>query len=406
MKSLQKSFARCTLLLGSLALLGLAAPGARAWNGTGHMTVADIAYDNLTPKTRAAIDALLARHRDYALWVSQMPAGYTDRARFAFMKAATWPDDIRKTPDDRPIWHYIDIPVVAPGYTPTPAALVIVQPNAETQIGAETTLLTTASASDQDRAVALCWVEHLIGDIHQPLHDASFFSTAFPKGDKGGNSESLASGAVDSDPQEASAHPHRLHALWDDLLGAALDPAAVQKIAAGLETSAYGRASFPQLAAHKAVHDWVLEGSVLAQQSVYAPLTLPSAASTGPVEVSLPVGYLDAAHKVADRQVALAGLRLADTLNAQTMPPLSAASTPAAAAASSLSALVAGLKPMSLMAAPPNKVVGNKRTHVYTLVDHGLLPAEKDRMYFQTESDAKAAGYHSAGPAVPAAGGG
>ena len=110
-----------------------------------------------------------------------MPAGDTDRARFAFMQAATWPDEIRKTPDDRPIWHYIDLPIVAPGYTPSPAALVIVQPNAETQIGAETKLLTTASASDQERAVALCWVEHLIGDVHQPLHDVSLFSATFPK---------------------------------------------------------------------------------------------------------------------------------------------------------------------------------------------------------------------------------
>lgn len=323
--SLRNRFTRCTLLLGSLALLGLAAPRSRAWNGTGHMTVADIAYDNLTPKTRAGVDALLARHRDYGLWISRMPAGYTDRARFAFMKAATWPDEVRKTPDDRPLWHYIDIPVIAPGYTLTAAALVIVQPNAETQIGAETKLLTTASASDQDRAVALCWVEHLIGDVHQPLHDASLFSAAFPKGDKGGNSESLAAGAVDNDPLEAPAHPHRLHALWDDLLGVTHDPTEIQKIAAGLETPAYGRAAFPQIGTHKAVHDWVLEGSALARQAVYANFTLPmTAAGDGTMEVSLPPGYLDTAHKIAGRQVALAGLRLADTLNAQPLPPVSA----------------------------------------------------------------------------------
>ena len=304
--------------LAGLALIGFAAPRVSAWNGTGHMTVADIAYDHLTPKTKAAVDALLQKHRDYGLWMREMPAGDTDKGRFAFMKAATWPDDIRGTPDSRPIWHYIDLPVIAPGYTPAPAALAVVTPNAETQITAETALLATRTASDQDRAAALCWVEHLIGDAHQPLHDSSLFSPQFPKGDKGGNDESLAPNAVRSDPLEAAADPHKLHALWDDLLGNSSDPAQIQKIAASLETPAYGRAAFPQLAAHKTVQEWVLEGNALAQKYVYVNETLPMT-PTGDerAEVTLPPGYLDTAHKIADQQIALAGLRLADTLNAQ-----------------------------------------------------------------------------------------
>ena len=312
-----KNIKRLLPALAGLALLSFASPRAHAWNGTGHMVVADIAYDNLTPQTRAAVDALLQHHRDYGLWMSEMPAGYTDKGRFAFMKASTWPDDIRKTPDDRPIWHYIDLPVVSPGYTPDPAALLVVTPNAETQIIAEDAVLTTKSATAPDRAVALCWVEHLIGDVHQPLHTVSLFSVQFPKGDKGGNDESLAVGAVDADPLEAAAHPHRLHALWDDLLGAAKDPAEIQKIAASLETPAYGRSVFPQLAAHKTVHEWVVEGTGLAQKYVYVNETLPMT-PTGPekADVTLPAGYLTDAHQVADRQIALAGLRLADTLNA------------------------------------------------------------------------------------------
>lgn len=311
-----KNIKRLLPALAGLALLGFAAPRASAWNGTGHMVVADIAYDNLTPKTKAAVDALLQKQRDYALWMSEMPAGYTDKGRFAFMKAATWPDDIRKTPDDRPLWHYIDLPVIARGYTPDPAALLVVTPNAETQIAAEDARLTTKSAAAPDRAVALCWVEHLIGDVHQPLHTVSLFSVQFPKGDKGGNDESLAVGAVDADPLEAAANPHRLHALWDDLLGAAKDPTEIQKIAAPLETPVYGRQRFPQIAAHKAVHEWVAEGSALAQKYVYVNETLPMT-PTGDqkAEVTLPAGYLDAAHKVADQQIVLAGLRLADTLN-------------------------------------------------------------------------------------------
>ena len=312
-----KNMKRLLPALAGLALLGFAAPHASAWNATGHMTTASIAYDNLTPKTKASVDALLAKHRDYGLWMSEMPAGYTDKGRFAFMKAATWPDDVRKTPDDRPIWHYIDLPVIAPGYTPDPAALVIVTPNAETQIAAETTLMVTPTAPDADRAVALCWVEHLIGDIHQPLHDSSLFSPQFPKGDKGGNDESLAPGAIDADPLETAAHAHGLHSLWDDMLGGTKDPAEVQKIAASLETPAYSRSAFPQLTAHTQVHDWVVEGNALAQKYVYVNETLPMT-PTEPerTEVTLPSGYLDTGHKIADQQIVLAGYRLADTLNA------------------------------------------------------------------------------------------
>lgn len=322
------TFFKAAVLFSVLALLGPLAPRAQAWNATGHMAVASIAYDELTPQAKAAVDALLARHRDYPLWMRDLPVGYPDRARYAFMKAATWPDDIRKTPDDRPIWHYIDIPVIAPGYTPDPIALLPVKPNAETQIGEESRLLTDASASDADRAVALCWVEHLIGDIHQPLHTSSLFSPIFPKGDKGGNSETLAPGALDADPilkaLEPTHFPKNLHAVWDDLLGDTRDPAQVRAMATALEHK-YSRAEFPQIAQHADVRAWILEGNALAAHDVYRNGSLPLAPEPGGKRavVTLPAGYLDAAHALADRQIVLAGYRLADALNALTFPPMS-----------------------------------------------------------------------------------
>ncbi len=304
--------------------LALTLPAARAWNSTGHMTVADIAYDNLTPTAKARVDALLQRHRDYALWMSEMPAGYPDKARFAFMKASTWPDDIRKTPDDRPIWHYDDIPIVAPGYTADPVALLPVKPNAETQIGAESAVLASPAGTDAERAVALCWVEHLVGDVHQPLHTTSYYSALFPKGDKGGNAETLAPDAVAGDPLLTAAHPRKLHSLWDDLLGASKDPAEIQKYAAALETPAYARTTYPQLS-DKTVHSWLLESNALAKSTVYQNSTLPMIPGEGTlVTVTLPSGYLAAAHTVANRQIALAGLRLAGTLNALTIPAATA----------------------------------------------------------------------------------
>lgn len=393
MLNIKKLNALKSILPAAAVLAGLCLAPAQAWNGTGHMAVAEIAYDNLTPKTKAAVDALLARQRDYGLWLSAMPTGYTDKGRFAFMKAATWPDDIRKTPDDRPIWHYIDIPVIAPGYTPDPIELLPVVPNAETQIGAETVLLTAKTATDPERAVALCWIEHLVGDIHQPLHDSSLFSSVFPKGDKGGNSENLSPEQVAGDPVEAAAHPKRLHALWDDLAGTSIDPIEVQKVVTALEAPAYSRKTFPQLTAHPAVHDWVLEGNALAKQYAYLNGALPMtpAADAGKEDVTLPSGYLTRAHQIGNQQIALAGLRLADLLNAQTFPPVSAS------AAAALPIPAAQAVAAAPLAAGQGPIIGNKNSHIYHLPGQGRLPRESNRVYFQTEAEAQAAGYRKAG---------
>ena len=37
------------------------------------------------------------------------------------------------------------------------------------------------------KAVALAWLFHLVGDVHQPLHAAQLFTTEYPQGDRGGN---------------------------------------------------------------------------------------------------------------------------------------------------------------------------------------------------------------------------
>jgi hypothetical protein len=305
-------------------ILCLAAPMAHAWNGTGHMTVADIAYDNLTPKTKAAVNALLERQKDYAVWMSVKPADYHDSARYAFERAATWPDDIRGTSDSHPSWHYIDVPVIAPGYAPDLAAIQPETPNAQTQIIAETKLMTDPHATDGDRAIALCWVEHLAGDISQPLHDASYFSPLFPHGDRGGNSEQLNPDALNGSPIEMHAGPHNLHATWDDALGDTRDPAQIDKIRAQLEKPAYARRTFPQLKQHKTVQSWILEGNAIAKKVAYDDGKLAMTPDGDRAHVTLPAGYLAKEHSVAERQIVVAAYRLADLLNAQKFPPMTA----------------------------------------------------------------------------------
>ncbi len=328
------------------------------------MTVAQIAWRNLSPAAKTQVTALLTHNVSYASWLRQMPANYPDRDLYVFMRAATWPDDIRKSPLDRPAWHYVDLPLVqkSANYNPNPAGLAPVVPNAETELANQTYVLGLTHAAPADRAIALCWVEHLTGDIHQPLHTTSSFSSVFTDSDKGGNSIQLAqaphlpdvAGVVAFPPSAYARHsdtppaetppvdpanllpveaspraPRNLHALWDDLLGGSRDPADIDKISAFLQTAPYARAAFPQIAAHTSIHSWVVEGNILAVKYVYLDGALSQAPSThdpasGPkakTYAALPGSYIPAAQAVAEQQVALAGLRLADTLNAVLASP-------------------------------------------------------------------------------------
>src|SRR5262249_56447705 len=41
--------------------------------------------------------------------------------------------------------------------------------------------------SGERKAIALSWLFHLVGDVHQPLHTAQLFNADYPNGDRGGN---------------------------------------------------------------------------------------------------------------------------------------------------------------------------------------------------------------------------
>ena len=137
---------------------------AVAWDDEGHMVVAALAYGKLTPTVKARADALVKLNPQYKSWVTGVPKA--QQAKVAFMRAATWPDFIKRAKGyqqkDDPTgsnaarnigysdklkhgyWHYEDLPF-SPDGTPSqnPAT-----PNAETQIDAFRTVLTDPNASD------------------------------------------------------------------------------------------------------------------------------------------------------------------------------------------------------------------------------------------------------------------
>ena len=70
-----------------------------------------------------------------------------------------------------------------------------------------------ASNSPDVKAMAYCWLFHLVGDIHQPLHCTALFSAEhFPKGDRGGF-ESVGQGLI-MGAQEFVLKRKPRHPIW------------------------------------------------------------------------------------------------------------------------------------------------------------------------------------------------
>ena len=71
-------------------------------------------------------------------------------------------------------------------------------------------IIRDANSAAIDKAMALAWVFHLVGDVHQPLHTSALFTTQFPNGDQGGNLIFIRT--------RANANTTRLHSFWDGLV--------------------------------------------------------------------------------------------------------------------------------------------------------------------------------------------
>src|SRR5258708_38030411 len=76
----------------AIALLFCSSLGA--WHRNGHMLVAWIAYQHLSPAARSRVGAALQTHPDYQKWIADLP-GDGDRGVEAFLQASGWPETIK-----------------------------------------------------------------------------------------------------------------------------------------------------------------------------------------------------------------------------------------------------------------------------------------------------------------------
>ena len=312
----------------SLLLLVFGGPSAaQAWNNLGHKVVAEIAWRQLDPPTRQQIVDVLRRHprfdTDFAAKMED-PAQSGDKEtqdHWIFQQAATWPDEIRKNREyDHPSWHYINEPVYLHAVD---KAILFTKlrinlsdkysswvPKKELNVlqaisYSQATIASKASA--EDKAVAYCWLLHLVGDIHQPLHATALYSVErFPEGDEGGNKIPL-------------AHGKNLHAVWDNLLGKRYYMRDVEKTVNQLSNrDEYGDA-WDTAGKEVDPKNWAEEGRSLCESFVYPEALLTEIKNTPANEklepFDLPKDYLREAGHQARLRVIAAGVRLGVLLN-------------------------------------------------------------------------------------------
>ena len=279
-----------TALTASSALC-LSSP-ALAWGDIGHEVAALIAYDHLTPKAKARVDALLAADKDTLTTPD-------------FAARATWADKYREGHRETAAWHFVDIeldhpdlnaacfgfPKLVPGQPASqgPAKDCVV--NKIEEFAAE---LRDPRTPQAEQILALKFLVHFVGDLEQPLHASDHH-------DRGGN-------CIGLDPQVGPSK--NLHAFWDTAVVESLgsDP---PDIAARLE-----RDITPRKASSWTVgwpRSWAGETFAVARRYAYQLPSMPTCDDHG--SVTLSPAYEAQAQRVAAAQLEKAGIRIAAELN-------------------------------------------------------------------------------------------
>jgi hypothetical protein len=194
-----------------------------AWDGTGHKIVAYIAWQRMSPAAREKVIKILQSAPED----SNLGAFYPQDSRSTaakqlelFMIAAYWADIVRDQKYKERFkyhhgnWHYSDT-----FWTMENGQVKLLQnPNEDGGKALEKLfdfekVLKDADAKDAEKAIALAWILHLSGDIHQPLHTSARVTELEPKGDQGGNLFLLTPKDTPREKQE------NLHSLWDRIIG-------------------------------------------------------------------------------------------------------------------------------------------------------------------------------------------
>lgn len=151
-------------------------------------------------------------------------------------------------------------------------------------------VLKSPDAPRNEKRIALRFVAHLVGDIHQPLH-AGFAE------DRGGNSVDV----------RFNGRKENLHSLWDTAL-VELEQGTPSEIAARIQAGV--TSDDIQQGQQGTPADWALESLAIVRTQIYR---LPA---SGEIDAT----YIEAARAVIRSRLAQAGARLAWVLNGTLLP--------------------------------------------------------------------------------------
>lgn len=296
-----------------------------AWLGKGHEQIADIAWLQLSEAAKKEIgEILMAGDKEFV----PLSTKESD-VRAAFRKAATWADWIKENKvskfepnilawnakyqpgydandKDREAhrckrWHYFDIPINfsgdKPGVEGSNALIALTTARYE--------LATLGRQTPKDRATQcwwLYWMEHVIGDLHQPLHCVS--SYAFDaRGDAGGNFFKLGIPIADNPSKMTN-----LHFYWDAGIENAIqmDSSDKKDVESVSERWTKDYAPFHNDASNLDFEKWIAKGAEDAKNFVYEGIERDGKPSQQ---------YLERQAKYCRNQAVLAGFRLAKEIS-------------------------------------------------------------------------------------------
>ena len=158
----------------------LAPAPAFAWGKTGHRVVAAIADAQLSGLARAHVKQILGQAE-------------------SLDEAANWPDEMRSNPSPfwqktSTPWHYVTLNGIVYDHAPS-------EGDALEALSKYSATLRDPAASLADKHLALRFVVHIVGDLHQPLHVGKCC-------DRGGNDIKV----------KWFGRDLNLHSVWDSAL--------------------------------------------------------------------------------------------------------------------------------------------------------------------------------------------
>lgn len=315
--------ARAVLGLAAVAPFCIASP-AWGWGCKGHQTVALIAEKHMSPGAKALAEDLLRNNP-----VDPALSRYCkDLGPDAMSDAATWADDERNVKAETTGWHFFDIPRGTDRSVMN--QFCTLQDSCVTEaLREKIKALKDATRPAAERADALRYIIHFVGDEHQPLHCTT-------NNDRGGNC--VPAQYFDNKPEasskDASSFRPNLHGIWDtNIVERDMGARTVQQFADDLDAKFQ-----PQIAAWQQagadIDGWAWESHQTAEDIAYGklpkklkiePLVFPPITSCAQDKkvserilkkhIALGQAYQDAVAPVMEQRLELAGVRLAMILN-------------------------------------------------------------------------------------------